>query len=417
MLRLNRRRSSSASNGSAVFVNRRSSLTSKDIAYIESVINRTKRTSTHLILFLCFLPALVFAHFYYTLVYDYKGNVWKLMSPLKWRRFMPRILHPFPWLFVFGTIPVHLRLYPAHALMDFWSGVMFANLVLVVLIQFYLFYVNAEDESTECERASSSQPSNPDNLVRDFWFGQQLQPIVWDMCVKGFVTNRMMCSFWATYLVAAFAKQRFLFDRTSGGFLVVAGLQFVYLCRRLFLDPCSPDSCDNQSDRAGFYRLWGVLVLLPTVYLTPTDSSPSPTVCVLLFLCGLIAQLFTGAIDAQKIEFRQQNGAMKINDQDPFFIVAKFRRETGEGATNLLLGSGFWGVARHLNYTAEWLSFAFWTPPVQTTALVAYFPLLFLALLLLNRVSRDEVRCLLKYHQNWIQYTNRVPFRLVPGVY
>lgn len=55
-------------------------------------------------------------------------------------------------------------------------------------------------------------------------------------------------------------------------------------------------------------------------------------------MIGLFFQLVTSLIDGQKSEFRLLNGQMKINDKDPFYIVAKFRRETGEGAVNLLLG-------------------------------------------------------------------------------
>jgi hypothetical protein len=46
----------------------------------------------------------------------------------------------------------------------------------------------------------------------------------------------------------------------------------------------------------------------------------------------------TSLVDGQKREFRLLNGQMKINEKDPFYIVSKYRRETGEGATNLLLG-------------------------------------------------------------------------------
>ncbi|KAI6189128.1 7-dehydrocholesterol reductase [Aphelenchoides besseyi] len=451
MLRQNRRRSSS--NGCAVFVNRRSSITLKDIAYIENIINKTKKISTQIIL-LVIIGMPIFIHIYYTLTYEYKGNLWKMISAFKWRRLLPKIRSPLAWIFAYGSLPLQfiffwllpanerhlrnesgvsyrqrwnafsacllqmliyslgacLRFYRADVLMELWSGVMFANLTLCVLIQGYLFYMN-NDENTESE-----------SLIRDFYFGQQRQPIVLDMDVKAFLTNRIMCSLWASYLIAAFAKQRILFEQTTPGFVVVATLQFFYIARRLFLDPCSPDSLDNQNDKAGFYRLWGVLVLLSTLYLTPitlisqTDTTPSVLVCVFIFLSGLIAQLFTSAVDAQKMEFRKENGNVKFNGKDPFYIVAKFRKETGEGATNLLIGSGFWGVARHLNYTGEILSFTLWTLPLQMQS-VAYFPLLFLILLLWNRISSDELRCLLKYHQNWIQYTNKVPYRLLPSIY
>lgn len=82
-----------------------------------------------------------------------------------------------------------------------------------------------------------------------------------------------------------------------------------------------------------------------------------------------------------------------------------------------IVGSGWWGTARHLNYTFEILTFFIWSLPLRLDYLIGYLPVAFLTLLLLGRMSRDECRCLLKYHHNWIQYTNRVPFQLIPRVY
>lgn len=108
-----------------------------------------------------------------------------------------------------------------------------------------------------------------DGILHSFYFGRHLQPSVFDMDVKAFITNRVMCSIWACFLISAFACQRFRFFLTTEGFLCTALLQFIYIFRRLWSDNCSPNTLDNQIDRAGFYRLWGVLVFLPTLYLTP----------------------------------------------------------------------------------------------------------------------------------------------------
>lgn len=51
----------------------------------------------------------------------------------------------------------------------------------------------------------------------------------------------------------------------TDGFATVALLQLLYVWRRLWFEHTTEGDCD----RAGFYRLWGVLVFLPTLYLTP----------------------------------------------------------------------------------------------------------------------------------------------------
>ncbi|VDD95227.1 unnamed protein product [Enterobius vermicularis] len=80
-------------------------------------------------------------------------------------------------------------------------------------------------------------------------------------------------------------------------------------------------------------------------------------------------------------------------------------------------GSGWWCFSRHLNYLMEWLSFVFWTLIQGESTFLSYLPLVFLGVFLYFRMRRDEMRCLAKYGQYWLQYTNRVPFLLVPNVY
>ena len=46
-----------------------------------------------------------------------------------------------------------------------------------------------------------------------------------------------------------------------------------------------------------------------------------------------------------------------------------------------------------------------------------YFYFLFLLPLLVDRASRDDQRCSLKYGKAWDEYRRIVPYKIVPGVY
>lgn len=81
-----------------------------------------------------------------------------------------------------------------------------------------------------------------------------------------------------------------------------------------------------------------------------------------------------------------------------------------------ILGSGYWGKARHLNYTTEFLTFLTWTLPTKFESIATYFPVIFLVILLFGRMQRDEIRCLVKYTYHWLQYVARVPYLIIPGV-
>lgn len=82
-----------------------------------------------------------------------------------------------------------------------------------------------------------------------------------------------------------------------------------------------------------------------------------------------------------------------------------------------LLVSGYWGVARHLNYTGDLLLALSYCLPCGRTSPLAYFYFFYLLLLTIHREKRDDERCAAKYKTVWDEYCQRVPYRMVPLVY
>jgi hypothetical protein len=112
------------------------------------------------------------------------------------------------------------------------------------------------------------------------------------------VTSRLALTLWALYLLSAiFEHQRrfpkshwpsckFKFYLNLGCFvrflgiirviyldisvplMTTSGLQLIYVLRRQWFEHLHT-GVDNRNDRAGFYRLWAVLGLLPFLYLLP----------------------------------------------------------------------------------------------------------------------------------------------------
>ena len=81
-----------------------------------------------------------------------------------------------------------------------------------------------------------------------------------------------------------------------------------------------------------------------------------------------------------------------------------------------LLCSGFWGIARHVNYLGEilmatGLSLSLGRPGLWVIWL---YPLYYVALLF-PRERADERRCATKYGALWEEYVRRVPRRIIPG--
>ena len=139
--------------------------------------------------------------------------------------------------------------------------------------------------------------------------------------------------------------------------------------------------------------------------------------CLLIGISNIVFQLLNSATDLQRYNFRAAHGKIKINDMDPYFLAARYKNESGETTVNLLLGSGYFKSCRHLNYTTEFFTFLTWSLLQKTPNLFSYFSPVFLLLILSIRISRDELRCLAKYNQYWLQYCNKVQYRIIPGVF
>ena len=79
--------------------------------------------------------------------------------------------------------------------------------------------------------------------------------------------------------------------------------------------------------------------------------------------------------------------------------------------------SGFWGVARHMNYVFEIMLAFSWSLPAIHYGMTPFYYVFFLIILLVHRTFRDEEKCSKKYGKGWENYCEKVPYRLIPGIF
>ncbi|KAG5457564.1 MAG: ergosterol biosynthesis ERG4/ERG24 family-domain-containing protein [Olpidium bornovanus] len=84
-----------------------------------------------------------------------------------------------------------------------------------------------------------------------------------------------------------------------------------------------------------------------------------------------------------------------------------------------LITSGWWGMARHINYLGDWIMGLAWCLPCGLPAFpaVPYFYAAYFAGLLFHRQRRDDEKCARKYGGDWERYCRIVKWRIIPGVY
>jgi len=261
------------------------------------------------------------------------------------------------------------------------------------------------------------------NPVFDFYWGVELHPRIKGFDLKYFVNGRLGMMSWSVILLSFIAKQIEIRHQVTNALLVSVALQFVYLGKFYWWEDGYQQSLDVMHDRFGWYLCFGVLTWLPCVYTSPAlylvhaPGDLGPAASLGIFLFGLFAIYLNYEADAQRERVRRTGGQRLIWGKRPELILARYRTADGQLRENLLLVSGWWGVARHFHYLAEMAAALAWTLPCGFNHVLPYFYVIFLTILLVHRSFRDDSRCHAKYGGAWQEYRERVPYRIVPGVF
>ena len=169
-------------------------------------------------------------------------------------------------------------------------------------------------------------------------------------------------------------------------------------------------------------QCWGCTVWLPCVYTSHTlylVNHPyhlGLPLTTALMVVGVWSIYTNYEADNQKLAVRKDIKC-KIWRKEVEFIKAKYTTEDGRVNETVLLLSGWWGVARHFHYLPEIMAALCWSLPSLFHSPIPYFYVIYLVILLLHRLGRDDERCQHKYGSHWEEYCKLVPYKLFPGLF
>ncbi len=260
------------------------------------------------------------------------------------------------------------------------------------------------------------------NFIFDFFWGIELYPTLFNLNVKHIINCRVAMMSWPLMIISFAAKQDAFFG-LANSMLVSVALQMIYITKFFIWEKGYLRSMDIAHDHFGFYICWGVLVWVPFFYTSPIlylvhhPYQLSNTVVISIFVLGCVSILINYLADQQRVIFREKNGEIRIWGKKPKFTVAKYTTQDGNKNENLLLASGYWGVARHFHYIPEILSAFLWSVPATFVHFYPYFYVVYLIILLLDRANRDDLRCKAKYGEAWEHHCKKVPYKIFPYIY
>jgi len=300
----------------------------------------------------------------------------------------------------FGRAPLTL-------LYDYHAELALATILWCVALSAYLFWRSAADPTL-----LRAEGGNSGNAIYDFFLGRELNPRWGTFDWKEFCELRPGLIGWALLNMAMAVKQQEKLGYVSGSMILVNAFQGLYVWDALYQERAILTTMDITTDGFGFMLVFGDLAWVPFTYSLQArylvDHDPN------FGLPMLLAVVATNALGY--CIFRGANGQKDAFRRDPDAPEVRRLKYLQTKRGTRLLTSGWWGAARKINYTGDWIMGLSWCMLCGFGSIVPYYYAIYFAILLVHRSIRDDGMCKAKYGEDWEEYKRLVPYRFVPGV-
>lgn len=324
-----------------------------------------------------------------------------LLLDVAWPRWID-IDHGGKSVLAFGRAPVTW-------LYDHYSTLAFVTILWTILLSAYLYV-----KSFFGKGVLLAVGGNSGNPFYDFFLGRELNP----RCLGSTFDWKEFCELrpgligWMLLDLAMLSKQYDRMGYVSGSMILINIFQGIYVWDALYQERAILTTMDITTDGFGFMLVFGDLAWVPFTYSLQArylvDHDPMlkwPTLVAILGVNVLGYLIFRGA-NGQKDAFRRDPDAAEVSH----LTYLQTKRGTK------LLTSGWWGMARKINYTGDWIMGLSWCMLCGFESIVPYYYAIYFAILLVHRSIRDDHMCQEKYGDDWGKYKAIVPYRFIPGV-
>jgi len=355
--------------------------------------------------------------------------------PLRYRLNGPLVLAA--TVAAWAVLPPDLQSYAA---INYWACLGASNLIGLVAA-LLLFVCTGSEPACRCltvdqkdlrERAVKGEdvcrtaitPSPPRTIAAHFFFGRSFNPRLLGVDLKMLLYAFGACALsWNVLSAAALREQLMGGPRSSlsTAQLLYSALLGWFIVEYMLLEVVHLYTYDFMCEKLGFKLCWGCCLFYPFFYCigvwslvtAPSDSDLSAGVALAIGLLFAGGWLLTRGANIQKFVFKRDPSRTSWLGL-PMRVVPGTR----------LLCSGFWGLARHVNYCGEIVQAIALALPGSLVAADRYYsalpwlyPLYYVAILLPRQVD-DDLQIATKYGEAaFADYTKRVPYRVVPRLW
>lgn len=315
------------------------------------------------------------------------------------------MLHCYP-LFE-GSQFIGFTRFPLEKIYDNYLDLAKSSMWFSVLLSVYLYLKSFKSGALLAKGGHTSSG------VYNWFIGRELNPREGDFDWKEFCELRPGLIGWALINVGCACAQYRNHGYVTIPMVLVNLFQALYVWDAQFSEQAILTTMDITTDGFGFMLAFGDLAWVPFTYSLQArflvDHSPDVLPYVWIAVVAIKVMgfwIFRGA-NGEKDQFRR----------DPTHpSVAHIKTLETKSGKKLMI-TGWWGAARKINYTGDWLMGLAWCLTTGFQTPLTYFYSIYFFILLVHRAGRDNEACLMKYgEEDWLKYRKAVPAIFVPGV-
>lgn len=296
---------------------------------------------------------------------------------------------------------------------DNFVGLMITSWEFSVLLSFFVYFcsfipLRNKNGNGTSERILSAG-GNSGNPLFDWFIGRELNPRIGEWDIKLFCELRPGLLLWSFLNLSCLQRQYQNLGYITNSMFIVNILQFIYVIDGVLNEEGCLTMIDITTDGFGCMLAFGDLCWVPFCYCLQSRylalveiNLPLPFLILIISIMILGFYIFK-ASNNQKNKFRQGK-------------LPNLKSIQTDRGTKLLV-EGWWGISQHINYFGDMLIALSWCLPTGFNTVLTYFYVIYFSSLLLHRQSRDEEKCRTKYGKHWIEYEQKVPYKIIPYVY
>jgi delta14-sterol reductase len=333
---------------------------------------------------------------------------------------------------------------------DNYLQILTANNIISYALSIYVYIASFSVRPGNPEKRELAAGGHTGNLIYDFYIGRELNPrvklpFIPEIDIKEFCELRPGLLGWILMNCAFVAKQYRTFGFVTDSIVFITVVQAVYVLDSFIMESAVLTMIDLTTDGFGFMLAFGDLAWVPFMYSQQTRYLSVHPVSLGWAGTGSVMAVLVVGFTIFRLSNMQKN-TFRTKPDDPSVAHLEYI-QTKKGSR--LLTSGWWGVARHINYLGDWIQAWPYSLPtgfsgyvvmtagssipgavkmldgreiVQGPAkywgmLFTYFYILYFAVLLIHRDGRDDEKCSRKYGEDWEKYKRLVKYRIIPGIY